>query len=427
MNLPRSTSSMPPVTCTQLEHGLTLIHQEMTVTDVVTVDVWVKAGTIAEPEHWSGMAHFLEHMIFKGSDRLRPGEFDLLIEGQGGHANAATSHDYAHFYLAVPAFAFTVTLDALAELLLRAAIPADEFVREREVVFEEMSRAYDDPDWVGFQALMQQVYQHHAYGRPVLGTIEHLQEMSDREMRQFHQTYYQPENMTVVVVGNIDAETAIAAVQKSFSEFPRATHLPGCSLEAEPPIIGIRRQTLVLPQVEEVRLMLAWLTPPLSLGQTGEAGLAPTLDLLGVLLTGGRSSRLMRELREERQLVHDIQASFTQQRDSGLFTITAWLAAEELDRVEAIICDRLIELMHSPVGKTELDRLKRLIINDYAFSTETTGQLAGLYGYNHTLSHWQIALDYPRYIQAVTPEAICNVASQVISPYHYAATIVRSD
>jgi zinc protease len=433
LNFPRVDVPATPVTCTQLENGLTVIHQEITATDVVTVDVWVRAGAIAEPDDWSGMAHFLEHMIFKGSDRLQPGEFDRLIEGQGGHTNAATGHDYAHFYLVVPTLAdsshWVAAVKALAELLLRAAIPADEFEREREVVFEEMRQAYDDPDWLGFQALMEQVYQRHAYGRPILGHTEQLLSLNDRDMRQFHQAHYQPQNMTVVVVGNMPQAAAIAAIQESFSEFPSPILLPPLQIEAEPPITLIRRQTLEMPQVEHGRLLLAWLTPALNVRGASQSGMggemAPTLDVLSVLLSGGRSARLVRELREERNLVMDISASFTQQRDSGLFTIAAWLEPEELDRVEAIICDRLMELIENPISSTELDRIQRLIINDYAFSMETSGQMAGLYGYHHTLGHWQSALDYPQQIQAVTPEAICNVASQVISPYHYAATILQ--
>ena len=117
------------MTC--LENGLTVVHQQMPATPVVVADVWINAGAAREPLEWMGMAHFLEHMVFKGTERLLPGMFDYAIEAQGGFSNAATSHDYAHFYMAVAAEALPTTLPHLADLVLHAAIPADEFVRER--------------------------------------------------------------------------------------------------------------------------------------------------------------------------------------------------------------------------------------------------------------------------------------------------------
>ena len=122
-----------PASVIQLENGLTLIHQDIAATPVVVADVWVKAGAAVEPSEWAGMAHFLEHMIFKGTDQLPPGMFDYAIETQGGMTNAATSHDYAHFFIIMAADRLPATLPYLAELLLHAAIPADEFVRERQV------------------------------------------------------------------------------------------------------------------------------------------------------------------------------------------------------------------------------------------------------------------------------------------------------
>jgi zinc protease len=145
----------------ELSNGLTIIHQHLPATPVVVTDIWVTAGAIAEPSEWSGMAHFLEHMIFKGSPNVMVGEFDWLIENTGGVANAATSYDYAHFYLTTAAPHLDKTLPYLADILLRATIPDEEFIREREVVLEELYSTHDDPDFLGFQALCQNTYQCH--------------------------------------------------------------------------------------------------------------------------------------------------------------------------------------------------------------------------------------------------------------------------
>jgi len=171
------TSSFPAQVW-QLDHGLTVIHQYLPVTPVVVVDVWVKAGAIAEPDPWLGMAHFLEHMIFKGTKKLPPGLFDYLIENCGGMTNAATSHDYAHFYLTTSVDQIEHTLPHLAEILLHAEIDDEEFYREKDVVLEELRACYDDPDWIAYQTLCGSIYQNHPYGRSILGDQPCLEQLT---------------------------------------------------------------------------------------------------------------------------------------------------------------------------------------------------------------------------------------------------------
>jgi len=410
-----------------LANGLTLIHQH-TPTPVAAVDVWVKAGAIAEPDDWAGMAHFLEHMLFKGTERLAPGAFDLAIERRGGITNAATSYDYAHYFMTIATQHLEETLPYMAELLLHAAIPDSEFGRERQVVLEEIHQSYDNPDWLAFQSLNEMVYQRHPYGRSILGTEEALMARSPAEMRQFHRAHYQPENMTVVVVGDIPKSAAIDLVSQTFQSFMVPLDCPRYVSEAEPPITDIRRQEIHLPRLEQARLLMAWIGPGIdSQSQNLDEQLqaAYGLDILSVLLAEGRTSRLVRELREERHLVQAIGSSFSLQRESGLFTISAWLAPEHLERVEAIICDRISQLSATPISEAELARCKRLLCNDYAFSTETPGQLAGLYGYYSILAHPQVATTYPQRLQAMQATDLQRLANRYLSPYHYAATVVR--
>jgi predicted Zn-dependent peptidase len=414
------TSNLFPAQLQRLDNGLTVIYQQIPTAPVVAVDVWVRAGAIAEPEPWWGMAHFLEHMIFKGTDRLPPGWFDQIIENRGGVTNAATSHDYAHYFIHTAASHLHETLPYLAELLLNAAIPEDEFIRERDVILEEIRQAEDDPDWVGFQALLETVYQRHPYGRSVLGYGEGLLERSPHEMRRFHRTHYQPENMTVVIVGDAAQEPTLELVSQAFSEFATRSDCPHSAVEAEPPIIAVRRQELQLPFLEQARLMMAWIGPGVD-----QLRHAYGLDLIAVLLAGGRSSRLVRELREERQLVQAVDCGFSLQRDSSLFTISAWLDPQHLDRVEALIGDRISELTTTPVTEAELIRYKRLLCNDYAFSTETSSQLAGLYGYYNTIAQAEMAVTYPNQIRSFQPQDLQCLASQYLSPYHYAVTVLR--
>ena len=427
--MPPVLSQAPfPAHLVTLDNGLRIIHQYTPATPVAAVDVWVKAGAIAEPDAWVGMAHFLEHMIFKGTERLAPGDFDLAIERHGGITNAATSYDYAHYFINTAASHLQETLPYLAELLLNATIPDSEFGRERQVVLEEIHQSYDDPDWVAFQSLNEMVYQRHPYGRSILGSEETLMARSPAEMRQFHRAHYQPENMTVVVVGDVTQTVAIDLVSQTFQAFPASLDCPRHVSEAEPPITTIRRQELSLPRLEQARLMMAWIGPGVdseSQDVSAQLHAVDGLDILAVLLATGRTSRLVWELREERDLVQAIGSSFSLQRESGLFTISAWLAPENLERVEAIICDRLSQLSAKPISEAELTRCKRLLCNDYAFSTETPGQLAGLYGYYSILANPRVSTTYVQRIQAIQATDLQHLANRYLSPYHYAATVVR--
>lgn len=422
MHLPNtSTQRVTPSTCrTRLSNGLTLIHQLLPTTATVVVDVWVRAGTRTEPDDWPGMAHFLEHMVFKGSPDIAPGEFDWLIENRGGMTNAATSHDYAHFFITVATEHLSAVLPAFADILLNAEISELEFERERDVVIEEIYSCQDDPDWLGFQALCESVYGSSPYGRSILGTEQQIRQRSPHQMRCFHRTHYQPENMTVAMVGDIDYHRALALVSEAFCNFPVRSECPHTSVQDLPPLNQVKRTTLQLPRLEQARLTLAWLAPGIE-----QLDQAIALDILSVILGGGRSSRLVRELREEQQWVWDIDCEFSLQRDTSLFTINAWLEVDQLERVENTIVEHLQRLHHQGVQSGELARTQRLLTNEYAFSTETPAQIAGLYGYYQTIADATLAVEYPERIQVTTAEQLQAVASQYLSPDCYAVTTLK--
>ncbi len=394
------------------------------------MDVWVRAGAVTEPDEWLGIAHFLEHMVFKGSDRVAPGEFDHVIESCGGISNAATSQDYAHFYMMTAHDHLAATLPYLAELVTRPAIPDVEFHPERQVVLEELRQAQDDPDWIGFQTLMETVYTQHPYRRSILGTTDSLMGLSPDHMRQFHRTHYQPDNMTVVIVGAIDARSAQELIACHFQDFPTATSqcpqpLPKLDME----LTTVQRQELELPHLSQARLMMAWRCPGIDPSEPllAQFRLGYGLDLLSALLTEGRCARLVQELREERHLVDGISSNFSLQRYSSLFTITAWLPPEHLDRVEAIICDRLTALQAQPISDAELARCQRLLCNDYAFSTESPAQLAGFYGYYSTIATADIAPTYPAQLRSITTDDLQQLAQKHLSPYHYASVVLKPE
>ena len=418
------TISQFPAEIFQLDNGLTAIHQEIPATPVAVVDVWVGAGAAVDPKTASGMAHFLEHMIFKGSATCPAGVFDRAIENRGGVSNAATSYDFAHYFITTAASYLEDTLPYLGELLLHPAIPDDEFFRERNVVMEEIRQAQDDPDWFGFQALLESVYPNHPYGRSVLGTQVQLMQQTPARMRRFHQFHYQPENMTVAIVGGISQQKALKLIDCSFPEFNRPPtsdrqHCFDAQAVADPLIKHTRRQEFSLPRLEQARLMMAWIGPG-----ADRLSSAYGLDLLSLLLASGRSSRLVRQLREELELVRGIYSNFSLQKHSSLLTITVCLEPQYLEKVEELIGDRILELQTTPVPEAELNRCKRQLCNDYAFSTETPSQLASLYGYYNTIARAEQSVSYPALIQALRAEDLQRLATRYIRADNYAVTVL---
>lgn len=410
-----------------LDNGLTLIHQYRPGNNIVAIDAWIKAGAIVEPDEWSGMAHFLEHMLFKGSKRLLPGVFDQAIEGHGGIANAATSYDYAHYHMVVARQHFATTLPYLAEILVHAAIPDTTFDPERQVVFEEMRQCWDNPDYVAFQQLGELLYTPHGYCRPILGTPETLQSFSPNIMRQFHRAFYQPPNMTIVIVGEVECDTAINLIQQCFSDFAPPTTPPVYRPAACRVIQQHQRQELQLPRLEEARLILSWLTPGWGDNAQKALRLGYCFDLLSVVLASGRTSRLVQELLETRGLVYGIDASFSLQRDSGLFSITVWLPEAELGAVEAILHDRMAELIQQPITSVELQRYQRFLCNEAAYSTELSEQLAAIYGYYDLVGQLSAAWEYSNNIMSLHPAEIQAAATAYLQFDQSTTTIVRPD
>jgi len=433
-----------PARTLKLDSGLTLIHQQMSATPAVVADVWVKAGAMQEPEDAPGLAHFLEHMVFKGTARIGPGIFDQVIENRGGVSNAATSYDYAHFYINTAVHHLADTLPYLAQILLHPAIPEEEFLQEREVVMSEIRQVQDDPDWLGFSSLLENLYPDHPYGRSVLGTQAQVLTHTPQQMQSFHQQCYQPENMTVVLVGDITETEAIHLVSKSFVGFKKErssekkgrSHKQWVALSPHHltpdngkknrkvplifPLETIRRKEFKYPRLEEARLMMAWLGPGVD-----RLSDAYALDLISVLLASGRTSRLVRELQQEQGLAYGVGSDFSLQQDSSLFTITAWLEPKYLNDVEFLIRDRLDTLRTTPILETELRSCQRQLCNDYAFSTETPSQLAGLYGYYNTVAQARQAVSYPHRVRSLTAEEIQRVAGEYLHPDRYVVTQLK--
>lgn len=406
--------SPEPTTCF-CESGLTIILYPISVTDAVTVDVWVRTGGIHETTENLGISHFLEHMIFKGSQNLGPGVLDHIVEGRGGITNAATSQDYTHYYLTIAYQDLEEVLPSFADVILNAAIPDDEFERERLVVLEEIRRAQDNPDYQAYHLLKSTVYPDHSYGQPVLGTPESLFSLDPKVMRHYHQNWYQEQHITVVVVGHIEIMKTLELVKHHFQTLRKSWAQN--ELKSPLPFSACRVEE-THPRLEQSRLLMAW--PTVSATHWQEVC---GLDLLASILGDGRTSRLVHLLREERGWARGISCSSSPQRVAGLFLVNAFLDPMYESAVEDTILSEIQKLKDHPVSMETLARAKRILLNEFIFSSESPGQLAGVLGYHDTITHWSgekhavasVLAQYLRLIHELTSEDLQRLAQRYLS------------
>ncbi|NJR66495.1 MAG: insulinase family protein, partial [Leptolyngbyaceae cyanobacterium CRU_2_3] len=312
----------------RLPNGLTIVAEQMPV-EAVNLSLWLGVGSSVETEEINGMAHFLEHMIFKGTARLKSGEFEQLIEQRGAVTNAATSQDYTHYYITTAPKDFAELAPHQIEVVLNAAIPDDAFERERFVVLEEIRRSEDNPRRRTFYRSMEAAFDRLPYRRPVLGPASIIENLKPQQMRDFHDTWYRPQSITAAVVGNLPVEQLIEIVSDGFAVAQQGLRVPEHytselpDFSPEVAFTDITRHEHIDDSLQQARLVMMWRVP-------GMADLSRTyaLDMLSSVLARGRTARLIRDLREERGLVSAISVSNMTYTHQGLFYINAQLPAE---------------------------------------------------------------------------------------------------
>ncbi len=419
------TSTLNRPTVRTLPNGLTIVAEQMPV-EAVNLNIYLNVGSFVETDGINGMAHFLEHMVFKGTSRLAAGEFERLIEERGAVTNAATSQDYTHYYITTAPKDFAALAPLQIDVVTNPRIPDDDFEREKLVVLEEIRRSHDSSSRRIYQQAIEVAFAKLPYRRPVLGPEAVIEGITAQQMRYFHATNYQPTAMTAVVVGNLPVEELIDIVSDGFASqsgsIPTAEFVGRKAQPTpEPAFARIVRKEHIDPSLQQARLIMVWRVP-------GLMHLAETypLDILAAILSSGRTSRLVKELREERQLVNNISVSNMSNRIQGLFYLSAQLPSEHLAEVEQIITQHIFQLQTTLVTEAELARIRRQVANRYIFGTETPSDRADLYGYYRSVvGDLAPALNYPQQIQAVDANTIQLAARQYLSPSAYGIVTVK--
>ncbi|HEY9609872.1 pitrilysin family protein [Allocoleopsis sp.] len=422
----------PPLnapTIKKLPNGLTIVAEQMPV-EAVNLNVWINVGSALESDDINGMAHFLEHMIFKGTPRLESGEFERLIEERGAVTNAATSQDYTHYYITTAPKDFAQLAPLQLDVVLNPSIPDEAFERERLVILEEIRRSDDNPGRRTFRRAIETTFEQLPYRRQVLGPASVIEQLKPQQMRDFHGKWYQPRQMTAVAVGNLPVEELLEIVVDGFNQAETHSrngsfadsfvHHPS-SFYPEPAFQEIVRREYVDESLQQARLVMVWRVPGmLQLEQTY------ALDVLSAILGQGRMSRLVRDLREDRKLVSHIGVSNMTQRLQGVFYISAHLQEENLAEVESAIAQHIRRFQTELVAEADIARIRRQVANRFIFGNEKPSDRTSLYGYYQCqIGDLEPALSYPTRIQSINPGDIQAAAQQYLSADAYGIVTIK--
>ncbi|BAY19234.1 processing protease [Anabaenopsis circularis NIES-21] len=419
------SSRLNSPTLHRLPNGLTIIAEQMPI-DVVNLNLWIKVGSAVESNAINGMAHFLEHMIFKGTERLASGEFERRIEERGAVTNAATSQDYTHYYITTAPQDFAELAPLQIDVLCNPSIPDDAFERERSVVLEEIRRSEDNPHRRTFRRAMEMAFDTLPYRRPVLGPESVISGLEPQQMRDFHAQWYQPPMITAVAVGNLPVEQLIETVAEGFTQLDKNQELRVKSQDSnnypESAFTEIVRREFVDKSLQQARLVMVWRVPGLA-----ELNQTYGLDILAGVLAHGRTSRLVRDLREERGLVSSIAVSNMSNLLQGTFYISAKCAVENIAAVEDAIAQHIRRLQTELVTEKEIARVRKRVANRFIFGNETPSDRSGLYGfYQSLIGDLEPAFNYPLHIQQQEANDLLLAANQYLCPEAYGVVVIKS-
>ncbi len=401
-------------TITKLSNGLTIIAEQMPV-DAVNFNVWFNVGSIVESNAINGMAHFLEHMIFKGSEKLACGEFERIVEARGAVTNAATSQEYTHFYVTCSPDDFKDLAPLQLDLVLNSRLSSSEFGREKLVVLEEIRRAKDNPRRLAFEKAMGICFPNLPYSRPILGHAEVVEGLTPEQMQEFHRYWYQPSSMTVNAVGNLPVEELTAIAAEALSSHPSNHQTIKPSYIPELPFSTIIEDEYIDTTLQQSRLIMMWRVPGLlSFTET------LALDVLAVILGQGKLSRLFRNLRENKRLVKSISASNMTHQIQGVFSIAGQLPKENLAIVEAEVIEQIRQIQSHGVTQSELTRVCTLVANQFIFQSEKPSDRANLYGYYYSqMGNLDLAFNYTESICSLTVNDIQQAAQKYLNTQGY--------
>jgi zinc protease len=366
-----ATNILSGVATGTLENGLTVILRERRGVPVVTCELAFRVGSVDERDKERGIAHFLEHMLFKGSTSFKKGEIDAFTARNGGQNNAYTTRDMTAYHFTMPSAGLEAALKILKEMLGESTLDEKEFEAEKGPVREELHSGEDDPWTRLWERTQKEAFAKHPYMHPVIGYEPEIVAMTRAQMKEFYDKYYKPANAVLVIVGDMDAEKTFGLVNEMFSGIPRGTPVPKLDV-VEPPQTAEKRVELK-EDVEVDRLSMAWRGP--AWGEPDDY----TLDVVSSILGTGRTARLHQRLVEKDRIAAGLDVSNYSGRFPGNFIVQVQaIEGAPRGKIEAAIEEEIARLgEEGPTGE-ELERARNATLASFVYRTEKSSSMADL-------------------------------------------------
>ncbi|HCB43703.1 MAG: peptidase M16 [Pseudomonadales bacterium] len=404
-----------------LDNGLQVIIREDHRAPVVVSQVWYKVGGVDEPPGQTGLSHALEHMMFKGSEHLEPGQASHLLSSLGASENAMTNRDYTAYYQMLSRDQLPVALELEAERMHLLTLPEDEFVKEIEVIKEERRMRVDDnPNGLAYERFLAQAYTANPYGQPVIGWMHDIERMGIDDLRAWYQQHYVPSNAVLVIVGDVYPETVKPLVERYFGAVP-AGDAPEVRKPLELPAPGERSMTLHL-DLQLPTLLMGFNVP--SLNTVSEPWEVHALRLLGAVLDGGYSARLPSRLERGDAVATSVGTSYDAfTRGDSLFIFNG-IPNEarniDLPQLEEAIWKEIDELKQNPPNADELARVQAQVVAGLVYAQDSIMAQANRIGELEVVGlPWELVDEDTAALQAITPEQISEVARKYLTRERY--------
>lgn len=407
-----STFAAPSVSEFKLDNGMQVVVIPDTRSPVVTHMVWYKVGAADEPKGVSGIAHFLEHLMFKSTENIPSGEFSKIVSRLGGQDNAFTGHDITSYFQRISKDRLRKVMEMEADRMANLKLADKEVLTERDVILEERrSRIENNPAAILDEQMDAALYINHPYGIPVIGWEHEIAALSRENAMTFYKRYYAPNNAILVVAGDVTADEVRSLASEIYGKIPANPAAPRADRPSDPPQRAARRVTLEDPRAGKASLHRDYLVPSYMTAAPGEA---EAIDLLMKIAADGPTSRIYRKLVVEEKVASSAGGSFMGSGlDSGKISLYAVAAdGNDLAKIEASLDAVIGELAANGVTAAELDRAKNAYVAEYIYENDNQSSLARRYGWGLALGRSIKDIDgWPDAIRSVTLDDIKKAAA----------------
>lgn len=404
------------VTNFTLDNGMDVVVIEDHRAPVVVQMVWYRAGAADEPPGASGVAHFLEHLLFKETENLESGELSKTVAANGGSDNAFTSYDYTAYYQRVAADRLELMMRMESDRMVNLRLSEDDIATERDVIIEERNqRTENDPSALFSEQANAALYLNHHYGTPIIGWRHEMEQLSLDDAQSYYETYYAPNNAILIVAGDVTPEGVRALAETYYGKIPANPNLPERMRPSEPKHTAERRLTFVDARVAQPYVRRAYLAPERDSGAQRDAA---ALMLGARLLGGGQTSFMTQKLQFDTQVAVYSTAYYrgTSLDDTQFTTIVVPKRGVTLQEAEAAMDAAISEFMDTPIDSDHLKRIKMQLRASQVYARDNVQGMANLYGRGLTTGLTiQDIQDWPEIVQSITEDEIKTALRAVLN------------